>query len=64
MKKNIVKILAVILCSVCFVTYKFYDATNVEDTKTNTIKPNNNMLSMMLETSAGSGKYEVSSVNT
>ena len=64
MKKNIVKILAVILCSVCFVTYKFYDATNVEDTKTNTIKPNNNMLSMMLETSAGSGKYEVSSLNT
>ena len=64
MKKNIVKILSVILCSVCFVTYKFYDATNVEDTKTNTIKSNNNMLSMMLETSAGSGKYEVSSLNT
>ena len=59
MKKNIVKILAVILCSVCFVTYRFYDATNVEDAKTNTIKPNNNMLSMMLETEAGSGKYEM-----
>ena len=59
MKKNIVKILAVILCSVCFLTYSFYDATNIEDTKTNTIKPNNNMLSMMLETEAGSGKYEM-----
>ena len=59
MKKNIVKILAVILCSVCFLTYSFYDATNIEDTKKNTIKPNNNMLSMMLETEAGSGKYEM-----
>mgnify|MGYP004651470905 CR=1 FL=1 len=59
MKKNIVKILAVILCSVCFVIYRFYNATNVGDTKTNTVKPNNNMLSMMLETSAGSGQYEM-----
>lgn len=64
MKKNIVKILAVILCSVCFVIYRFYNATNVEDTSIKDIKQNNDMLSMMLETSAGSGKYEVSSLNT
>ena len=64
MKKNIVKILAVILCSVCFVIYRFYNATNVGDTSIKDIKQNNNVLSMMLETSAGSGKYEVSSLNT
>lgn len=64
MKKNIVKILAVILCSVCFVIYRFYNATNVGDTSIKDIKQNNDMLSMMLETSAGSGKYEVSSLNT
>jgi len=63
-KKNIVKILAVILCSVCFVIYRFYNATNVGDTSIKDIKQNNDMLSMMLETSAGSGKYEVSSLNT
>ena len=40
MKKNIVKILAVILCSVCFVAYKFFNATKVEDTSTKNIKQN------------------------
>ena len=59
MKKTISITIAVILCSVCFLTYKFYDVTNVEDTSTNKIKQNNNMLSMMLETEAGSGKYEM-----
>ena len=52
-------IIAVILCSVCFLTYKFYGVTNVEDTSTKNIKQNNDMLSMMIETSAGSGKYEM-----
>ncbi len=53
-----------VLCSICFVTYKFYDVTTIEDTSTKNIKQNNNMLSMMLETEAGSGKYQVSSSNT
>ena len=52
-------IIALILCSVCFVTYKFYDVSNVEDTSTKNIKQNNNMLSMMIETEARSGKYEL-----
>ena len=52
-----------VLCSICFVTYKFYDVTTIEDTSTKNIKQNNNMLSMMLETEAGSGKYQVSSSN-
>ena len=51
--------IALILCSVCFVTYKFYDVTNVEDTSTKNVKQNNNMLSMMLETGEDSGQYEM-----
>ena len=64
MKKIILITIAVILCSVCFVAYKFFNATKVEDTKTNTIKSNNNMLSMMIETEAGSGKYEMTSTSS
>ena len=51
-------IIAVILCSICFVTYKFYDVTTIEDTSTKNVKQNN-MLSMMLETEAKSGQYEM-----
>ena len=50
--------IALILCSVCFVTYKFYDVSNVEDTSTKNVKQNN-MLSMMLETGEDSGQYEM-----
>ena len=48
-----------ILCSVCFVTYNFYGVTKVEDASTKNVKQNNNVLSMMLETKAKSGQYEV-----
>ncbi len=48
-----------ILCSVCFVTYNFYGVTKVEDASTKNVKQNNNVLSMMLETKAGSGQYEL-----
>lgn len=64
MKKTISITLAVILCGVCFVTYKFYDITNIEDTPTKNIKQNNNMLSMMIETEAGSGQYKTSTLST
>ena len=47
-----------VLCSISFVTYKFYGATNVENITTKNVKQNNNMLSMMLETEAKSGNYE------
>ncbi len=57
-------IIALILCSVCFVTYKFYDVSNVENTSTKNIKQNNNMLSMMLETEAKSGQYEMTTSST
>ena len=64
MKKIIPIIIALILCSVCFVTYKFYNALNVEETSTNKIKQNNNMLSMMIENNAGSGQYEMTTSST
>ena len=64
MKKIILITIAVILCSVCFVAYKFFNATKVEDTSTKNIKQNNNMLSMMIETEAGSGKYEMTSTSS
>ena len=53
-----------VLCGICFVTYNFYDATNIEDTPTNKINQNNNMLSMMLETDSGSGQYEKTSLSS
>ena len=54
----------VVLCGICFVTCNFYDATNIEDTPTNKIDQNNNMLSMMLETDSGSGRYEMPSLSS
>ena len=52
-------IITLILCSVCFLTYNFYNAINVEEISTNKIKQNNNMLSMMIESNAESGQYEM-----
>ena len=54
----------VVLCGICFVTRNFYNATNIEDTPTNKINQNNNMLSMMLETDSGSGQYEMTSLSS
>ena len=56
--------IGVVLCGICFVTCNFYDATNIEDTPTNKINQNNNMLSMMLETDSGSGQYEMTSLSS
>ena len=56
--------IVVVLCGICFVTCNFYDTTNIEDTPTNKINQNNNMLSMMLETDSGSGKYEMTSLSS
>ena len=56
--------IGVVLCGICFVTRNFYNATNIEDTPTNKINQNNNMLSMMLETDSGSGQYEMTSLSS
>ncbi len=56
--------IGVVLCGICFVKCNFYDATNIEDTPTNKINQNNNMLSMMLETDSGSGQYEMTSLSS
>ena len=56
--------IGVVLCGICFVTCNFYNATNIEDTPTNKINKNNNMLSMMLETDSGSGQYEMTSLSS
>ena len=56
--------IGVVLYGICFVTCNFYDAKNIEDTQTNKINQNNNMLSMMLETDSGSGQYEMTSLSS
>ena len=56
--------IGVVLCGICFVTCNFHAATNIEDTPTNKINQNNNMLSMMLETDSGSGQYEKTSLSS
>ena len=56
--------IGVVLCGICFVTCNFHAATNIEDTPTNKINQNNNMLSMMLETDSGSGQYEMTSLSS
>ena len=56
--------IGVVLYGICFFTCNFYDAKNIEDTQTNKINQNNNMLSMMLETDSGSGQYEMTSLSS
>jgi len=56
--------IGVVLCGICFITCNFYNTTNIEDTPTNKINQNNNMLSMMLETDSGSGQYEKTSLSS
>lgn len=63
MKKIIPITIAVILCGVCFVTYKFYNISNIEETPVKNMNQNN-MLSMMLETEANSGQYEMTTSNS
>ena len=47
-----------LLFSLCLLTYKFYKEDIIEEVPTKNIKQSS-MLSMMLETKAGSGKYEM-----
>ena len=47
-----------LLFSLCLLTYKFYKEDIIEEVPTKNIK-HSSMLSMMLETKAGSGKYEM-----
>ena len=58
MKKYIVIITVVFLCGVSLITYKFNYSKEISETKITKIK-NSNTLSMMLETEASSGNYQV-----
>jgi len=62
MKKLIMSI-TILLFSLCLLTYNFYNDSSIDDTSINNIKPQN-MLSIMLESSAGSGNYEMSTLNS
>ena len=57
MKKFSVIIIALVLCS-CLLTFKFYSQNNIENLLPRNID-HNDMLSMMIETESGSGKYEM-----
>ena len=61
MKKFILITIALLL-SLSLLTYKFYKEDSIEEVPTKNIKQSS-MLSMMLETEKGSGKYEVSTSN-
>ncbi len=49
----------ILLFSLCFLTYNFYNDSSIDDTSINNIKPKN-MLSIMLESNDESGNYEMS----
>lgn len=49
----------ILLFSLCFFTYNFYNDSSIDDTSINNIKPKN-MLSIMLESNDESGNYEMS----
>ena len=66
MKKLIMSItmsITILLFCLCLLTYNFYNDSSIDDTSINNIKPQN-MLSIMLESSAGSGNYEISTLNS
>ena len=62
MKKLIMSITILLFC-LCLLTYNFYNDSSIDDTSINNIKPHN-MLSIMLESSDGSGNYEISTLNS
>ena len=64
MQKFIVRVVValVVLCGAGFYVYKTNDVN--ETYENNEIKNNSNMLSMMLETSAGSGEYQKTTAST
>ena len=53
----------ILLFSLCFLTYNFYNDSNIDDTSINNIK-SQNMLSIMLESSDGSGNYVMTTQNS
>ena len=62
MKKLIMSI-TILLFSLCLLTYNFYNDSSIDDTSINNIKPKN-MLSIMLESSDGSGNYVMTTQNS
>ena len=62
MKKLIMSI-TILLFSLCLLTYNFYNEFSIDDTSINNIKPQN-MLSIMLESSDGSGNYVMTTQNS
>ncbi len=53
----------ILLFSLCFLTYNFYNDSSIDDTSINNIK-SQNMLSIMLESSDGSGNYVMTTQNS
>ena len=53
----------ILLFSLCLLTCNFYNDSSVDDTSINNIKPQN-MLSIMLESSDGSGNYVMTTENS
>ncbi len=53
----------ILLFSLCFFTYNFYNDSSIDDTSINNIKPQN-MLSIMLESNDGSGNYVMTTQNS
>ncbi len=62
MKKLIMSITILLFC-LCLLTYNFYNEFSIDDTSINNIKPQN-MLSIMLESNDGSGKYVMTTQNS
>ncbi len=62
MKKLIMSITILLFC-LCLLTYNFYNEFSIDDTSINNIKPHN-MLSIMLESSDGSGNYVMTTQNS
>ena len=62
MKKLIMSITILLFC-LCLLTYNFYNEFSIDDTSINNIKPKN-MLSIMLESSDGSGNYVMTTQNS
>ena len=53
----------ILLFSLCLLTYNFYNDSSIDDTSINNIK-SQNMLSIMLESSDGSGNYVMTTQNS
>ena len=62
MKKISVIIIILILCS-CLLTFKFYNKNNIEEVLSRNTN-HKDILGMMIETDAGSGKYEMTTMSS